>query len=275
MTGGVLRGRIPADHFTIIPNDWARDATLSWKARGLLAYLASHSEGFRVSLSLLMRAATDGRESLMSGLAELEESGYLVREQGGLVAERRGFGGRFAPTSFMLTDPGNQTMRAPESSGNPPERETRRGLPDAGNPPLKKNKGEDQETATQSQPAGPLALVPLPEPRPDPFDAFWAAYPRKVKKEDARRAWRTALRRAPADRIIAAAKDYPFRSDLQYVMYPATWLRSGAWEDDPAAVRPRRDNAGYGPSLRPSARPEDYHDPGWHPASHEPPDERF
>ena len=71
----------------------------------------------------------------------------------------------------------------------------------------------------------------------DGFDEFWSIYPRKVKKVDARKAWRTVRRRkVPADRILAAvsAQVRAWRDadkDLEYVPYPATWLRAGSYDD--------------------------------------------
>lgn len=151
---GVEVGGIPNGHFTIVPNAWLRDERLSWKARGLLAYLASHAEGFRVSQNLMMRAATDGRDSLLSGLAELEAAGYLVK------ADRdREDGGRFASYDYRLTAPGAPSESGQNRSGDPtsagnPMRVTR-----SGSPERKKTREEDQGAPTEPG-AAQLALVP-------------------------------------------------------------------------------------------------------------------
>jgi hypothetical protein len=72
------------------------------------------------------------------------------------------------------------------------------------------------------------------------FDAFWAAYPRKAGKLDARKAWQQARRSGatPAD-VVAAARRYaedPNREDA-YTAHPATWLRAGRWDDPPLPPR--------------------------------------
>lgn len=72
------------------------------------------------------------------------------------------------------------------------------------------------------------------------FDAFWDAYPRKVGKLDARKAWQQAKRLGvdPAA-VIAGARAYaadPNRDDT-YTAHPATWLRAGRWDDDPLPAR--------------------------------------
>jgi hypothetical protein len=77
----------------------------------------------------------------------------------------------------------------------------------------------------------------------DPFDTFWEAYPKKVDKGAARRAWKAALKKAPPATIIAGAKHYAAErrdKDSQYTKNPATWLHAEAWGNETqAAVRPR------------------------------------
>ena len=45
----IKRAHIPADGYAIIANHWLRDPRLSWKAKGLLAYIASHDKGYQLS----------------------------------------------------------------------------------------------------------------------------------------------------------------------------------------------------------------------------------
>lgn len=71
------------------------------------------------------------------------------------------------------------------------------------------------------------------------FDEFWAVYPRKVAKGDARRAWVKAIRVAGADEIIGGASRYaadPNRT-AEYTAHPASWLNGERWEDDALPVR--------------------------------------
>lgn len=75
---------------------------------------------------------------------------------------------------------------------------------------------------------------------PDPdFDAFWLAYPRKVGKLNAHKAWRQTKRlRPPLAAILGrldALRSSPqwTRDGGQYVPHPGTWLRRGGWEDEP------------------------------------------
>lgn len=72
------------------------------------------------------------------------------------------------------------------------------------------------------------------------FAAFWNAYPRKVAKGAARKAWDKAIK-AGADPalIVLGARRYatdPRRSDsdIRYTAHPATWLNAERWADEDA-----------------------------------------
>jgi hypothetical protein len=69
--------------YTRIDNDVIRNKNLSWKARGLLAYLLSHSEGYQVRIDTLHTFSKDGHGSTLSGIKELKKAGhmYFVKKQ--------------------------------------------------------------------------------------------------------------------------------------------------------------------------------------------------
>jgi hypothetical protein len=92
--------------------------------------------------------------------------------------------------------------------------------------------------------------------RSDAFDRFWAIYPRRVSKRDARKAFDQALPRASPAAILAGAERY--RDDpnrvLRFTKYPATWLNRDCWEDDP---EPDRHDSGQaaGQQTQPAYEP--------------------
>jgi hypothetical protein len=67
--------------WVMVPRGIVRDTRLSFKAMGLVTYLASHEPGFRMTREFLGKAAKDGKESIETGLRELRELGYLSVEQ--------------------------------------------------------------------------------------------------------------------------------------------------------------------------------------------------
>ena len=71
----------------------------------------------------------------------------------------------------------------------------------------------------------------------DDFTMFWQAYPKKVAKGDARKAWSQMSRMMPPiesilTAISAARETDQWRRDGgAYIPYPATWLRQERWDD--------------------------------------------
>jgi hypothetical protein len=78
------------------------------------------------------------------------------------------------------------------------------------------------------------ALFDLPKPGED-FDQFWAQYPRKVAKAEARKAWlQTARQRPPLQALLLAlqaAKKTDQWRDWTKIPHASTWLRGERWED--------------------------------------------
>jgi len=59
------------------------------------------------------------------------------------------------------------------------------------------------------------------------FEIFWKAYPRRVAKAVARKAWlQTAKIRPPLNELLAAI------DNGQFIPHPATWLRGERWSDE-------------------------------------------
>jgi hypothetical protein len=65
------------------------------------------------------------------------------------------------------------------------------------------------------------------------FDAFWAAYPRRVGKANAVKAW--ARLQPPLDVVLTAiAVQSRSWTDPAYIPHPTTWLNARRWEDEVA-----------------------------------------
>jgi hypothetical protein len=94
----------------------------------------------------------------------------------------------------------------------------------------------------------------LPFAKPNGFERFWEAYPRKVGKGDARRKYDRAvqaLRQAGHDdplAVLLAAIDRvkPTWDDAQFIPHAATWLHGGRWDDEPELPPPQ---AKRGPTI--------------------------
>lgn len=110
-----------------------------------------------------------------------------------------------------------------------------------------KERGYGSSESIQEPQERPAEPTPVPIPTPvekstekpaDGFTEWWPHYPKKVKKLDAEKAYRAALKRGVTPKELldglqrqkAAWKAKG--TEPQYIPYPATWLRAGSWEDE-------------------------------------------
>lgn len=68
-------------NYTVISNDIFKDTRLSFKAKGLLTTMLSCPPNWNYTIEGLSKISKDGKSSIRSALAELEEFGYLERKQ--------------------------------------------------------------------------------------------------------------------------------------------------------------------------------------------------
>lgn len=112
------------------------------------------------------------------------------------------------------------------------------------------SKTHNKRTALPSPPLPPppIPSPPLDTPQPpeggeSAFDRFWEAYPRRIGKDAALRAWSKAVKRTDPEEIVAAAVEFaasPAAEDLEFVKHPGTWLNAGCWLDDRAEWQRRK-----------------------------------
>ena len=192
------------DHFTQIPNDWVRDNRLTFKARGLMAMLMSHSQGWALSISQISRHTLEGKDAISSAVRELEKHGYLIRTQEN--------NGKFGEAVWTTRDPGVADYPMAD-------------YPTTENPHTKKNNIKEEHIKNNIEPL---------------FQEFWNEYPRKGDKTKSFRAFKNALKRARFEDIMAgviAYKNDPTRKP-DFTRMPPTWLNNDGWEN--AAITPER-----------------------------------
>lgn len=109
--------------FATLYREVAQDTRLSLEARGLLILMASLPEDWEYSVAGLAKKAGCGKDRLRRILGELEDVGYLAREQS------HDSGGKFAGNIYVIQD------EAPPLSGKPDNGENRqRFFPSSANP---------------------------------------------------------------------------------------------------------------------------------------------
>jgi len=105
------------DHYTQMPNAWLRDARLSFRARGLISLIMSHSQGWSLSINSLADQNQEGKDALRSAILELEALGYLSRSQ-------PNEGGRFGESIWTTHDPEDSPLTEKPLTVNPTPKKT-------------------------------------------------------------------------------------------------------------------------------------------------------
>lgn len=209
----IIRGTHSFDtQFTQIPNSWLRDRRLTLKAIGLLAQLLSHSPGWSVSVGQLAKANDCGVDLIRSAVKELEDCGYLVRSQSRIA-------NRFGEAVWRTADPSDLPLADFPSSA----------FPSSGNPIHKNNNTKNNNSKNNKEEIYDLW-----------FGQFWDAYPRKVGKAAAKRAFLKALNDEVPAVILEGTRKYgqdPNLPPAQYIPHPTTWLNRQGWLDEPLPPR--------------------------------------
>lgn len=193
--------------FTQIPNSWARDERIGYRARGILLLLMSHQDGWKISLEHLANDGPDGITAVRTAVSQLEESGYLVRSQ--VRNEKQ----QIVGYDWLISDP----FESPELEnlilGNLDENLN------VGNQSLKKTITKEYKKKDIS---------------PD-FEKFWKLYPRRAGKGGAEKAWAKAIKVDEPETILAYLEKWVASGklpEMQFIPYPATWLNQQRWLDD-------------------------------------------
>lgn len=241
--------RVPSAPFAQIANEALRDSRLSFKARGLLAMVLSHSgEWIATRRWLEAQSQHDGRASVQSALDELTEYGYRSVSYERIGAEiRTVVVWRHTPEVSISCPTENLSDREPD------RQETGRTLEHNSSEHHQEEHHQEQHAdGAAVGEAQALALVPLVL-APDQgqtalrripgtaFDQFWEVYPRKAAKAAAAKAWGKALLSAPAEVIIAGADRYRLdpNREPQFTAHASTWLNQERWSDDPLPGKTR------------------------------------
>lgn len=146
----MIRRSPTPNRWTSVPNAALEDDTLSWKARGLLTYLLSKPDHWQTTIRGLVGQGPDGYDAVQTGLAELEQAGYLERHR------ERGDDGQFRWVSTLHDAPmTGKSTRGSSTRGKPGQVVT------------------TEEVTTEQRAAD--AAEPVPAPRARPANPLWDA----------------------------------------------------------------------------------------------------
>ena len=209
--------------YTVLNNGIFRDENLSAKSLGILAKMLSLPDNWEFSeTGLCSIFKKDGRDSIRSGLKELEENGYLVRSR------IRDDSGKLTSVEWTVSD---RPMFEKPMLENPMLE----------NPMLEnRTQYNTKEFITKEfitkdiPPISPKGKTDCS----DLFNQFWDAYPKHIAKQSAVKAFEKLkpdekLLEAMLKAIESQKESKQWEKDGgAFIPYPATWLNQRRWEDE-------------------------------------------
>lgn len=78
-TDEIIRVQKRASNMILLDKGFLEDARISFKAKGILAYLLSRPEGEQITVQRLIRNFREGKAAIYAGLKELKECGYYEK----------------------------------------------------------------------------------------------------------------------------------------------------------------------------------------------------
>lgn len=207
--------------FTIIRNSIFKDYTLSAKAKGVACQLLSLPPTWDYSVKGLVQLFDDGEASIRNALTELENHGYLRREQ-----DRSE--GKFGKIKYIITDmlksekPYAENPQAvfPQADNSVAENHAQ----------LNTNESITKESTTEL--SNTIQLINTE------FENLWSMYPKKQGKVDACKHYQKARKSGTTyeevGQGIQAYVNYIKANgiDVQYVKMGSTFFSQKSWGDD-------------------------------------------
>ena len=229
----IIRSPKLQDNFYILNKSISEDESISWAARGLLIFLLGKPDNWQVSVPYLQDQTLKSekptkRDGIYAILNELINAGYVKR-----VDFKHN--GKFSGCNYLVSEvKSDVTLTAKPDTVEPLTANTTLIRTD--------NKQELKEMSND--------ITVTPKKAQEWFNDFYAAYPKKVAKQDAIKAWGKI--KPEQYKVIIADIFNRITKDAKwidgYIPNPATYLNGKRWEDElskpknhiPTFKRPQR-----------------------------------
>lgn len=205
-------------NFTVIDNTVLQDTELTFKAKGLFAYLWSQSDEWNFYETEVVKHSKDGISSLRSGIHELEERGYLQRK-------RIRVKGKLKDSMWILSETPNLENLSLENLNL--ENSTLINTNSNNTNLNKDNRSTDKSVDRVSE-----------KQLDEDFNKLWKLYPRKEGKKKAFEAYKRAIKKGTTNKEIQTGiVNYLTQIKVQgtakqYIKQGSTWFNGECWDDD-------------------------------------------
>jgi hypothetical protein len=241
-TKGAVGRKRKKNGFTQISNTMLEDDRLSWRAKGLLCYMLSRPDNWKINKTDLYRKATEGRDAMTNALKELKELGYLhIHRNVGENGQVDGWVWEYDDTPFTTESLENQITDKQRKSGENVQvsgsvdfqydgfsvrrdsstyNNTDFNNTDINNTKSKENKTNTAEIERE-------------------FEKLWKAYPRKMGKKKAFDSFKKArkIKKVPYETIENGLYRYLRHIEdqgieEQYIQHGSTFFNQEKWQDE-------------------------------------------
>lgn len=235
---------VKTENYTVMSNHHLRNKDLSLKAKGLMSYMLSCSNGTLFSIRQLMEASKDGEASVCTALNELKEHKYLKHYA------QKDDKGRISEWKYDLYElPYDVEMNGiqNEQEDNCPELD----FPDLENQDKvntnynvntikkenKKKETDDISFDPNLERAKDIAKKEMESMKSeeDSFEQVWNLYNKKEGKQQARKAWMKLSNKdkeSVKQKLSDWLSNYISRHGKQYQPMFSTFLNQRRWEDE-------------------------------------------
>ena len=230
-------------NFTIIPNEALNDPRLSWEARGMLAYLLSKPDNWKVLPKALINETKAGKDVVYRVLNELEAAGYITEEQ------HHKKDGTFTPMERVVHE---ISLISPDgtASGFTASGLAASGLAASGKPAYIQRTDDYKELtepstdgiSTSASLDGGEAGVGKAKSKKKAadyspaFEYVWSVYPRRVNKSEAYAKWKAQLAKGASEADLTLASENYARlragEEAKFTLHPTTFFGpNDRWRD--------------------------------------------
>ncbi|MDZ4452846.1 hypothetical protein ORM34_18355 [Bacillus cereus] len=179
-------------NYTTINNTGLRDERLTWKAKGILAYILSLPDDWVFYMEEVAKHSKDKIDSLKSGMKELKEHGYVKR--------------------FPVKDEKGKITRWETIIYEVPQGE----YPLVENPQVEKPLVENPlllstnipNTNNTNSPQKKSSRKNVSDSYSEDFENLWKTYPKKIDKKQGYKSFNAAIKKHSFEVIMSGVKGY-------------------------------------------------------------------
>ena len=235
---------VKTENYTVMSNHHLRNKDLSLKAKGLMSYMLSCSNGTIFSIRQLMEASKDGEASVCTALNELKEHKYLKhyaqKDDKGRISEWK-YDLYELPYDVEMKDIQNgQENNCPELDFPDLENQYKVNTNNNVNTIKKENKKKETDDIScypNLERAKEIAKKEMESMKSeeDSFEQVWNLYNKKEGKQQARKAWMKLSNKdkeAVKQKLPDWLSNYISRHGKQYQPMFSTFLNQRRWEDE-------------------------------------------